>query len=102
MIRPKILVAVAALVVLACKPSPDELSPGKEQCAACGMEISKTKFAAQLVAHGQGTLFFDDISCLAAYLDDPQHYAANSVAYVADHRTGEWVPASKAIYARAG
>jgi len=102
MIRPKTLVTVAALALLACKGGPAKLDPAKDRCIQCGMAVSKPKFAAQLVVPGQDPAFFDDISCLAAYLDEPTHFSPKAVAYVADHRTGDWVLAAKAMYTRAG
>ena len=101
MIRPKTFVTVAALALLACKGGPAKLDPAKDRCAACGMAVSKPEFAAQIVIPGESPLFFDDISCLAAYLDEPTHYSPKAVAYVADHRTGDWVLAAKATYTRA-
>jgi copper chaperone NosL len=63
------------------------------------MMVSDPRFAAQIVAPGEDPLFFDDIGCLANQLRNVQQ-AAGAVAYVADHRTRDWVPVSGAVYTR--
>jgi copper chaperone NosL len=63
------------------------------------MIVSDVHFAAQIVAAGEEPLFFDDLGCLRDYLRQ-QPLAGDAVAYVADHRTGAWVPARSALYTR--
>jgi len=59
--------------------------------------VSDPRTAAQLVIAGEEPLFFDDLGCLARHLrEHPPRRGA--VAYVADHRTGSWIPASEAVY----
>lgn len=64
------------------------------------MVVSDARVAAQIAAPGEESVFFDDIGCLASavtggrMLDLPY-------AYVADHQTGTWVPATKALYTHA-
>ena len=53
--------------------------------------------AAQLVSPGEEPLFFDDLGCLGRYLRE-HPVRRGAVAYVADHRTGRWVPAREAVY----
>ncbi len=61
------------------------------------MLVSDPRTAAQLVAAGEEPLFFDDVGCLARYLrEHPPRGGA--VAYVADRRSGAWVPAREASY----
>ena len=61
------------------------------------MLVSDPHTAAQLVAPGEEPLFFDDLGCLGRYLREhpPRR---GGVVYVADHRTGNWVPAGEAVY----
>jgi copper chaperone NosL len=90
----------AAAALLACArgaPSPAPLDPATEACASCRMVVSDPRTAAQLVAPGEEPRFFDDLGCLR------RHLAAaapprGAVAYVADHRTGAWVRADRAVY----
>jgi copper chaperone NosL len=61
------------------------------------MLVSDPRTAAQLVAPGEEPLFFDDLGCLGRYLrEHPPRRGA--MVYVADHRTGKWVPAREAVY----
>jgi copper chaperone NosL len=61
------------------------------------MLVSDLHTAAQLVAPGEDPLFFDDLGCLGRYLrEHPPRPGA--MVYVADHRTGNWVPAREAVY----
>lgn len=64
------------------------------------MTGSDGRSAAQLVTPGQDPLFFDDIGCLRDYLKGRAPLAGDAVAFVADHRTREWVLAADAIYTR--
>jgi copper chaperone NosL len=59
------------------------------------MVVSDARFAGQIAAPGEEPLFYDDIGCLASAVA-----AGKSMehAWVADHRTREWVPASRAVF----
>ena len=80
-------------------PEPASLDTSNDACASCRMAVSDARYAAQLVAPGEETKFFDDIGCLAEYLRR-QAPPPRAVAYVADHRTKAWVPVSRALYTR--
>jgi copper chaperone NosL len=61
------------------------------------MLVSDPRTAAQLVVPGDEPLFFDDLGCLGRYLrEHPPRRGAT--IYVADHLTGQWVPAREAVY----
>ena len=95
-----------AAVLLACScspsgpPAPVPLDTANEACRHCRMMASDVRFAAQLVAPGEEPLFFDDVGCLRDYLREHPQESAGFTAYVADHRTREWVPAERAVYTR--
>ena len=94
-----LVIALAA----ACRggpPSPAQLDPRNDHCANCRMAVSAPRFAAQLVAPGEEPRFFDDLGCLRDWLRAHPAPPRGAVAYVADHRTGAWVRAAAAIYAR--
>lgn len=96
-------VAIVMSVTAACgggAPGPATLDPRHDACRTCRMTVSDPRTAAQIVAPGEEPMFFDDIGCLAAYLRENPVPATGAVAYVADHRTRAWVPASRATYAR--
>jgi copper chaperone NosL len=94
----------AAIVALAAcssrPPPPAELDTRNDACAHCRMMVSNRRFAAQLVGPTEEPMFFDDIGCLRAHLGEADALPRGAVAYVADHRTGEWVRAAAAVYTR--
>jgi copper chaperone NosL len=95
---------VTLLVILACSRGPvgpAALDTRNEACAHCRMAVSSQRFAGQLVAPGEEPRFFDDLACLAAYLKAHPQLPRGASAYVADHRTGDWVLADRAVYSRA-
>jgi len=63
------------------------------------MAVSEARFAAQLVARGEEPFFFDDLGCLRDFRR-ANGGAPSRTAYVADHRTRQWVSAERAVYTR--
>ena len=93
---------IALLALCACASGPLEpalLDTRNDACAACRMAVSEARFAAQLVAPGELPRFFDDVGCLAGFVKAGRA-PASAVAFVADHRTGAWVRAERAVYTR--
>ncbi len=64
------------------------------------MTISDPSLAGQIVQPGEEPRFFDDIGCLANYTARSERSLKGAVAYVVDHKSGEWVRASRALYVR--
>ena len=96
-------VAGALAFITACgagEPKPAALDARNEACRFCRMAVSDARFAAQIAAPGEEPLFFDDVGCLAGYLREAKSVASGAAAFVADHRTGEWVLAARAVYAQ--
>jgi copper chaperone NosL len=58
------------------------------------MTVSDPKVAGQIAAPGEEPRFYDDIGCLATAIAGGERA---DFAFVADHRTGEWVLASNAV-----
>jgi copper chaperone NosL len=103
-VRGRAIALLLALLGAACAqgpPPPASLDTRNEACAHCRMGIIDARLAAQVVAPGEEPRFFDDIGCLRDYLRTAGKLAGNVTAYVADHRTSEWVPAARATYTRA-
>ena len=97
------LPAIALLLAAACAAGPlrpDALDTRNDVCASCRMPVSDASLAAQLVARGEETRFFDDIGCARDFLSFHPRPAVSAL-FVADHRTRAWVPAEKAVYTRA-
>jgi copper chaperone NosL len=94
--------AAAVAVTVACGqagPRPAALDTRNDQCRFCSMVVSSRFTAAQVVAPGEEPTFFDDLGCLAGWLKDHQ-LVRDAAVFVADHRTGEWVPGVSAVYSR--
>jgi copper chaperone NosL len=95
--------ALLAFSGLACSGGslqPANLSTGGgDACSFCRMTVSNRRTAAQVVAPGEEPRFFDDVGCLLGSLGD-KGKAEGSRIFVADHRTGDWVAADVAVYAR--
>lgn len=95
-------VFAAAVLAPACAagpPAPATLEVGRQPCDHCRMTVSDARFAGQLVAPGEEPRFFDDIGCLMAYLRD-REVPPGVVAFVADHRTRDWLRAADAVYTK--
>ena len=93
---------LAALALLACAagpPQPAPLDTRNEACVSCRMAVSDARFAAQIAAPGELPRFFDDLGCLSTFLKAGKA-PANATAFVADHRSRDWVRADRAIFTR--
>jgi copper chaperone NosL len=98
-----LLVGAFALLVSGCAtgiPAPASLDTRNDACAECRMAVSTGRFASQIVAPGEEPRFFDDLGCLAAHLRSHPDLPSRAVAYVADHRSGEWVSPSSAVFTK--
>jgi copper chaperone NosL len=96
-------VAMLSFSLAACSRGPAQpgtLDTRNEACAHCRMAVSDARFAAQLAAPGEEPRFFDDLGCLRDYLKAQPRLPRGTVAFVADHRTREWVRAARALYTR--
>ena len=99
----RLRILVICLVAASCapgRPKPAALDTRNDLCASCRMPVSAQRFASQVVAPGEDPLFFDDLGCLVSYLDQHPALPGGSVAYVADHRSGDWVAATAAVFTR--
>lgn len=95
---------LAAVVLSGCAAgpvTPARVDPANDQCASCRMVVSEPRFAAQVAAPGEEPRFYDDLLCLREGLRQGPPLPRGAVVFVADARTGAWVPAGRAVYARA-
>ena len=81
-------------------PRPEQLVKGRDLCATCRMPVSDIRFAAQITAPGELPRFFDDPGCFAEFIKTGEVKEEGAIAWVADHRSGAWVRADRAIYTR--
>ena len=95
------VVAMLALAGCVSGPLPPAAMPPEgDTCAHCRMMVSPGELAAELVVPGEDPRFFDDIGCLAAFLNEHAEPPAGAAAYVKDHRTRGWIRAGSARYTR--
>ena len=94
------LLLVAGLAACHGGSRPEELVKGSDLCASCRMPVSDVHFAAQLTAPGELPRFFDEVGCLSDFVKSGSSKASGAVAWVADHRTGTWVRADRAVFTR--
>jgi len=95
--------ALAVLALAACSRGPAQpgsLDTRNDACTHCRMAVSDPRFAAQLAAPGEEPRFFDDLGCLRDFLRPKPRLPGGAVAFVADHRSREWVRASRALFTR--
>ena len=99
--RPAVPALLAAALLAGCSqgpPPPVSVDTRNDACSWCRMAVSDARFAAQIVAPGEEPRIFDDIGCLRSYVAAGAGIGKRALAYVADHRTRSWVPASRAVY----
>lgn len=93
---------LALLSLLACGGTADGPAPidtKNDACSWCRMSVSDRRFAAQLTAPGHEPKLFDDAGCLRDWLKAPRE-AGPWTAWVADHRTKEWLKAKDALFTK--
>lgn len=57
-----------AIFMTGCKPKPEKILPGKDNCAECKMTIMDARFSAEIVTKKGKVYKFDDTHCVAAFL----------------------------------
>ncbi len=77
---------------------PLEIKLGQYQDTQCGMALEKVEDSAQAVAPDGKTWFFDDVGCLALWLQD-NSIRDEMVLWVYSRDTKEWIDGRKAWYA---
>lgn len=95
--------AASIFLLVACARGPAQpaaVDTRNDVCAGCRMAVSDARFAAQLSAPGEEAKFFDDLGCLRDYLRKKPQLPAGTVAFVADHRTREWIRAERSVFTR--
>jgi copper chaperone NosL len=60
---------VAGLFMTGCKPKPEPIVLGKDECAECKMIIADPKFGGEIVSKNGKVYKFDDPHCIAVFLE---------------------------------
>lgn len=97
-----LLLLLFPLSLAACdsEPGPETLVKGQDACALCRMPVSDPRFAAQITEPGELPRFFDDPGCMVEFVKSGDRKGRPATAWVADHRSGAWVRADRAVYTR--
>ncbi|MGN1401977.1 MAG: nitrous oxide reductase accessory protein NosL [Bacillus sp. (in: firmicutes)] len=79
---------------------PEEIDPEVDVCEICNMSITEGYYATQLIASDGKVFKFDDLGCMAEYVDE-HGLTEDDIAreYVRDIDNGEWIEAKDAAYA---
>jgi copper chaperone NosL len=75
---------------------PQPIDEAVDVCASCNMSVSDGPFAAEWVQRDGEVLKFDDIGCLAGYLNNND---TDGEAYVRDFHSKEWIRTDQAFFA---
>ncbi|BBG66294.1 hypothetical protein NNO_1591 [Hydrogenimonas sp.] len=76
---------------------PVEIFPHAYLCSRCKMEIDRKEYSAQVVDSEGKTWFFDDIGCLALWLES-QPFKESAAVWVYTLDTKRWIAAKDAYY----
>jgi copper chaperone NosL len=98
--RVLLLLCVVATGCASAPAAPIQVRLGEDACAYCRMTIVSTTTAAQIVVPGAEPVIFDELGCLSNFLS--AHTVPGAAIFVADHRTGSWVDAGRAVFTRTG
>jgi copper chaperone NosL len=95
--------AIAVLVLLAgCQADP--LQPvaidANDTCSFCNMAISEKRYAAELIDADGKPFKFDDIGCMASFIEQKKNPAPVHAIFVMDFERREWIKAHDAFYVR--
>lgn len=63
------VVILASLFFTGCKPKPEPIVLGKDECAECKMIIADPKFGGEIVSKKGKVYKFDDPHCIAVFLE---------------------------------
>jgi copper chaperone NosL len=89
-----------ALLLAGCSRDPQPIVIGKDVCAECKMTIADAKFGGEIVTKKGKVYKFDDVHCLAAYLEEKKVDLADlhHTLFVNYEKPGEFVRASAAEF----
>ena len=95
---PLTIVLAVTLFFTGCKPGPQPINYGGDECAYCRMMITDAEFGSQIV-NNQGRAYkFDSIECMAAYdlTEDGENVHSKWVPDFLDRE--QWLKVEDAVY----
>ena len=94
---------IAALVVFTIgqkKAVEPEAIEANDMCSFCRMSISEKRYAAELIDDTGQVFKFDDIGCMANFINQKRNNAPTAATFVMDFESREWMKAENAFYVR--
>lgn len=98
------LVLLGLGVVLSCQAPPREpraVQPESDVCIECRMTVVSEGHAAQAIDREGLIMMFDDPGCLAVYYHDHPLEREETLLFVQDVETKQWVAWESAVFVRA-
>jgi copper chaperone NosL len=93
---------IALILFVACQQSqlkPVELLP-EDVCSFCKMAISEKRYAAEFITKDGDAFKFDDISCMAGYINAKKNRDSIAGFFVVDFNSKEWTKAEEAHFVK--
>ena len=97
-----VLLACAAIVIVGCQQptyKPVEIVES-DTCFRCKAPIAEKQYAAELATKDGFVRKFDDIACMADYVQTKMKKENIGAYYVVDYGTKAWLPADQASYVK--
>ncbi|HZS08015.1 MAG TPA: nitrous oxide reductase accessory protein NosL [Blastocatellia bacterium] len=94
------MVILIIALLAACQQAqlrPVELLP-EDMCSYCRMAISESKYAAELITKDGDALKFDDIGCMADYINRKKNRDSVAGYFFVDFHTKRWVKGEEAYF----
>jgi hypothetical protein len=94
--RLQVSLLALGLSLFGCQSADEPVDPvwGKQACGSCSMLVSEPAHAAELVTADGARVFFDDIGCMATYLDERALQPKKSWV----RSDGRWIDAQSAKF----
>jgi copper chaperone NosL len=71
-----------------------------DTCSFCKMAISEKRYASEFIDSDGEALKFDDIGCMANFINQKRTSALIDATFVMDYEAREWIKAENAFYVR--
>lgn len=94
-----LLIGVTALACQKQALGPVALEP-EDMCSYCRMAISEKRYAAELIDSEGQAFKFDDIGCMANFIESKKNKAKTIAYFVMDFDERQWIKAEDAYYVR--
>lgn len=92
-------VLLVGLFLVGCKPKPEKINVGKDNCAECKMTIMDTKFGAEIVTKKGKVYKFDDSHCVAAFFNRRGvELSSISKTLFVDYNSGDFIEVKDAEF----